>query len=228
MDIIQYLTRRLKTIRGKTIVHVGAHIGQEAARYQWWGAAKVIWIEAAPDLFSKLQANLEKMRSQPPSMFARLTQAGLTEHIPVNALVAAEDGIEHSLHVYNNNGASNSIFLIDRESSDRYENLLETGEVHQIPSRTLDTILTSIGVDVEDVDVLVVDVQGAELLCLQGAPRLLEKIRWIQSEVSRRPVYKGGVLLKDLDAWLAHRGFKRRSGVRNNHTDAIYERSVLR
>lgn len=32
MNIVRYLASRLQTVRGKTIVHVGAHTGQEAER----------------------------------------------------------------------------------------------------------------------------------------------------------------------------------------------------
>lgn len=224
MNIIDYLKRRFTTLRGKTIIHVGAHIGQEALRYQNWGAKKVIWIEAAPDLFQKLEGNLARMGEQPQSLYARLAKYEPTEHIAVHALVAAEDGVLHTLNVYSNEGASNSIFLLARENAKRYENLLETGEVHEVPSQTLDSILDQIGVAPQDVDILVVDIQGAELLCLKGASRVLQHVRWIQSEVSQRPVYTGGVLMHELDAWLDDRGFRRRSRVRKNHTDAIYER----
>jgi FkbM family methyltransferase len=224
MNITRYLARRFMTLRGKTIVHVGAHLGQEAVVYQKWAARKVIWIEAAPDLFAKLQQNLEQLRTQPPSLFARLTKSAPTEHIAVQALVAAEDGVLHKLNVYSNGGASNSIFLIAREGSDRYKNLHETGEVHEVPSRTLDGILAELGIASEQVDILVVDIQGAELLCFKGATQVLKTVRWIQSEVSQRPVYNGGVLLKELEPWLAERGFRRRSRVSKNHTDAIFER----
>lgn len=224
MNIVRYLASRLKTVRGMTIVHVGAHTGQEAARYQSWGARRVIWVEAAPDIFQRLQAHLASMRTQPPSLFARLTKAAPTEHIAINALVAAEDGALHALNVYNNDGASNSIFLIDRERTDRYDALRETGEVHQIASRTLDTLLAEAGIAPEEVDVLVVDIQGAELLCLKGATKLLAHVRWIESEVSQRPVYAGGVLLHELEAWLASRGFRRKTTIRRNHGNAIFAR----
>ena len=48
MNIVRYMMLRLKSLRGMTIVHVGAHVGQEAVRYQNMMAAKVIWIEASP------------------------------------------------------------------------------------------------------------------------------------------------------------------------------------
>lgn len=226
MHIVRYLATRFKSVRGRTIVHVGAHTGQEAASYQSWGARRVVWVEAAPDIFARLQAHLDQMRSRPPSLFARLTGAPSTEHIAINALVAAEDGAEHALNVYNNDGASNSIFRIARDGSNRYENLRETGEVHRITARTLDSLLADAGIPLEEVEILVVDIQGAELLCLKGATRLLNHVRWIEAEVSQRPVYAGGVLLHELEPWLAERGFRRRSRISSNHTDAIFERTA--
>lgn len=224
MNIVRYLAARLKTVRGRTIVHVGAHLGQEADRYQNWGARRVIWIEASPDLFPRLQQHLAEMRTKPPSLFVRLTGAAPTEHIAIQALVSDTDGAEHQLNVYDNDGASNSIFLIDRKETTRYENLHETGEVHRIAARTLDSILADAGIALEEIEILVVDIQGAELLCLKGATNLLRHLKWIESEVSQRPVYAGGVLLHELEGWLAERGFRRRSFVRSNHGDAIFER----
>lgn len=224
MNIVRYLASRLQTVRGKTIVHVGAHTGQEAERYQNWGARRVIWVEAAPDIFPRLQSHLASMRDRPPSLFARLTKAAPTVHLAIHALVAAEDGALHDLNVYDNDGASNSIFLIDRERTNRYDALRETGEVHQIAARTLDTLLAEAGISPEEVDILVVDIQGAELLCLKGATRLLQHVRWIESEVSQKPVYAGGVLLHELEAWLATHGFRRKTTIRRNHGNAIFAR----
>lgn len=224
MNIVRYLAMRLKTIRGCTIVHVGAHTGQEAERYQTWGARRVIWVEAAPEIFARLEAHLAVMRARPPSLFARLTGAAPTEHLAIQALVAAEDGAEHVLNLYDNDGASNSIFLIDRDRTQRYDALRETGEVHRIASRTLDTLLAEAGIAAEEVDILVVDVQGAELLCLKGATKVLHHVTWIESEVSQRPVYAGGVLLHELEAWLAPKGFRRKTFIRRNHGNAIFAR----
>lgn len=38
-------------------MHLGAHKGQEADIYEWFGK-KVIWIEAIPEIFDQLKDNL--------------------------------------------------------------------------------------------------------------------------------------------------------------------------
>ena len=208
-----------------TVVHVGAHTGQEAERYQRWGARRIIWFEAAPYIFEKLQAHIDEIRKRERSLFAWLTDAPSTEHILVQALVGEEDGKTAEFHLFDNEGASNSVFRMARDENDSFAGVRETGEVLALPVRTLDRELDEAGVSPESVDVLVLDVQGAELLCLKGAPRVLKAARYIETEVSREPVYQGGVLLSELEPWLNERGYVRKTSVRRPHMNTIFVRS---
>jgi FkbM family methyltransferase len=225
VNIIRFLAFRLKTIRGMTVVHIGAHSGEEAERYQRWCARRVVWFEAAPYIFEKLQAHIKEIRKQKRSLFAWLTGAPRTEHILVQALVGEADGKTAEFHLFDNDGASNSIFRMARDENDRFPGVRETGEVLALPVQTLDRELENAGVSPESVDVLVLDVQGAELLCLKGAPRVLKTARYIETEVSREPVYEGGVLLSELESWLSKRNYVRKTSVRRSHMNAIFVRS---
>ncbi len=225
MNILRYLLMRGRTLRGMTIVHVGAHYGEEAARYQDWGARTVVWFEAAPDIFAKLQAHIRAIESRPPSLFARLTGAPRTRHVLVQALVGESDGATAEFHLFDNEGASNSMFRLQRGEGDRFASVRETGEILELPMRALDAALADAGISPEAVDVLVLDVQGAELICLKGAARVLAAIRYLESEVSVKPVYDGGVLLAELEPWLAARGLTRRTLLRRPHMNAIFART---
>jgi FkbM family methyltransferase len=222
MNIVRYLAFSLKTIRGMTIVHVGAHFGEEAARYQRWGAKRVIWVEAEPDIFEVLKSRIEDARKLPLSFFQKFAGAAATEHVLINTLVGEKDGGTAEFHLFNNDGASNSMFKMKRGEDDKFASVLETGEVLTLPVNTLDTALKSAGIDPKTVDVLVLDVQGAELLCLKGAMETLASAKYLESEVSRDPVYEGGVLLAELEPWLAQRGFRRMTMLRRPHMDAIF------
>lgn len=222
MNIIRFLASRLKTVRGKTIVHVGAHYGEEALRYQSWGAKRVVWIEAAPDIFSKLEQHIETVRNMPPSLFVRLTSAARTEHILIKALVGETDGGQSDFFIYSNEGASNSIFKLNREGDNRFASVQETGEVLQLTINTLDTCLANHDIAPESVDILVLDIQGAELMCLKGATRVLKSAKYVESEVSKIPVYDGGVLLSELEPWLTKAGFVRKTALRRAHMNAIF------
>lgn len=87
----------------------------------------------------------------------------------------------------------------------------------------LDDLSRQLGIDV--IDVIWMDLQGAELLALQSAGNLLDKVRYIYTEVSHRPLYRGQCLFEDVDAFLAARGFRRCTAVDRSRwqQDLIYE-----
>lgn len=224
MYLIRHQLLRLRTLRGMTIVHVGAHRGQEAALYAKWGAARVIWIEADPETARGLRQHLTDMDAVPLSLMARILGFPRTTHHVIEALVGDEDGKPTDFHVFSNDGESSSIFRKAPEANSRHASIVETGTVRQLSMRSLDRLLPENGIPLNSVDILVLDVQGAELLCLKGAMDLLSEIRLLESEVATTVWYDGGVLLPELDAWLAQRGFRRRTRVRRSMMNAIYTR----
>jgi FkbM family methyltransferase len=59
----------------------------------------------------------------------------------------------------------------------------------------------------ERVDVVKLDVQGAELAVLRGAGGLLDRVRALDLEVEFNPIYRGQPLFGEIDAFLRERGF---------------------
>ena len=222
MYMVRYYAKRFQTLRGKTIVHVGAHKGQEAALYERWGVSSVIWVEADPETAKTLRANLASRTGRSEGWLARLLNFAPTRHQVIEALIGNEDHKTTDFFVFSNDGESSSIFRKAQLENDRHANVIETGQVRQLLMRTLDSLLPENGVALSKVDVLALDVQGAELLCLQGAGQLLRHIHLLEAEVSQIPWYKGGVLLPELDAWLGERGFRRHTWVRRRMMNAVY------
>ncbi|MBL4751748.1 MAG: FkbM family methyltransferase [Amylibacter sp.] len=224
MYIVRHLRRRLKTLKGMTIVHVGAHQGQEAAEYDTWGAAKVIWIEADPAQLPGLEKTIKQVEALPRSLFARIFGAPKTKHQVINALVGDVDGADTDFYLFANAGASNSLFTKLPEVDERYEWVKETGEVLHLKMRTLDTLLTENGISADSIDFLAMDIQGAELMCLKGAAKVLQNLHYIETEISKTPFYDGGVLLDELEPWLNARGFHCKTWLRRNFMNAVFVR----
>ena len=224
MNIIRFLGFQLKTIRGKTIVHVGAHYGEEADRYRFWGAKRVVWFEAAPSIFEKLQAHLKTISQKGKSKLAALFGEPACEQIACLGLLGEESGRVASFHQFNNEGASNSIFQLSDKAHDIFAGLQETGDVLQLEMTTLDDELEKRGIAPQSVDILVIDVQGAELMVLRGALKTLKAAKYLECEVSREPIYEGGVLLAELETWLNQYGFYRKTSIRRSHMNAIFVR----
>ena len=87
----------------------------------------------------------------------------------------------------------------------------------------LDDLCGQLQIDV--IDLIWMDLQGAELLALQSAGALLDKVRYIYTEVSHRPIYDGQCLFDDLEGFLTARGFTRCTKIDRTRwqQDAIYE-----
>jgi FkbM family methyltransferase len=104
--------------------------------------------------------------------------------------------------------ACSSLFPPDPDAVSTFPELrvLAPARRTDIEVRTLDSWAGGAGID--HVDVLKLDVQGAELEVLQGAERLLPTVRVIEAEVSLNPMYLGQPLFGDVDAFLRSRGFR--------------------
>jgi len=87
----------------------------------------------------------------------------------------------------------------------------------------LDDLCQQLGIHA--IDLIWMDLQGAELLALQSAGALLDKVRYIYTEVSHRPIYKSQCLFEDVDAFLTARGFRLCTKIDPTRwqQDAIYE-----
>jgi len=205
--------RVLDVFRPRGIIHVGAHHGQEAPLYAAKGVPHVLWIEPIPHVFAELQR--------------RVVPLG---HECVSALVYREDDATRTFHLSSNHeGVSSSIYGWGEEMSRMFPEVGRSGTL-ELSTRRLDTILQERaaggGGDPSDFDMVVLDVQGAELDVLHGMPDALARTRVVVTEVSRRPIYEGGARFADVDAFLRGRGFRTHLDfVRPAHGDKLYFRS---
>lgn len=82
---------------------------------------------------------------------------------------------------------------------------LEFKENITVQTETLDNFCKS--ADIQHIDFLHMDVQGAELSVLEGSRHLLSNIKSIWLEVERIPLYKNQALKSDIEKFLRSRGF---------------------
>jgi FkbM family methyltransferase len=214
-DPLRLLARKAPPgLRLRSLVHVGAHLGQERHAYEAMGYRNMLWIEGSERVHAQLAESLA-------AHVAERRAAGLTDlhHQTLRALLASRDGEELALREFSNDGMSSSIFSATDTLRERWPALRETGREERVLTRTLDGLLAELGFG--PVDVLVVDVQGAELLVLQGARSTLGQVKAVVSEVSTRPFYNGGVLFPQLQAFLHESGFEAMSTPRR-HGDMLF------
>ncbi len=196
----------------KTLVHVGAHLAQERHQYESHGYQNILWIEGSSQVYGRLVDVIA-------------SHEGPAKHATQCALLTDQDDAEVQLIEFSNDGMSSSIFGATERLTARWPEVTETGATETIRSSTLDSLLQGTDFAVQ-CDLLVVDVQGAELLVLKGAERTLAKANAVICEVSTVPYYDGGVLYDELADYLTVRGFVPMSTPRR-HGDMLFIRQSL-
>lgn len=189
IDVVRRLTKDavedqrllLAHVPEPVVLDVGANVGHVTAAYRRaFPRAHIVAFEAAPAAARDLRARV----------------AGDARTEVVEAAVAAEDGVEATFHVTP---------LVGTSSLRRP--LGETSEELRVTTCSLDAWCARAGID--HVDVLKVDVEGAELEVLAGAAGLLSSgaIGLICAEARLVAETEGGVLLHDLATRLAADGY---------------------
>ena len=191
-------------VRPTAVLHVGAHEAEELTAYQAAGWKTVTWVEGLPDKALALQ---ERLRGVPGQEV-------------LSALAWDRDGDMLTMHRANN-GQSSSALPMGTHS-------VEHPDVHVVaemalPSSRLDTLLAG---SARRFDFLNLDIQGAELQALRGLGERLRDARWIYAEVNTSPLYVGGALVDEIDAFLEEFSFRRVDVEMTAHGwgDALYIR----
>ncbi len=170
----------------------GGAMGLEAKPEPWvrWaeeGCAEVIG-------FEPLEAECDRLNRQVAHL------CGAVRYLPL----ALGDGEEHTLHI-TNAPMTSSLFAPARATVDLFPSL---GEYMQVEKRELLRTHRLDGLEgLRPVDFLKLDVQGAELMVLQGAQATLADITVVQCEVEFVELYEGQPLMADVDAFLRSQGF---------------------
>ena len=166
------------------VLHIGAHIGQEAEFYFKCGVP-VLWFEGDPDVYQILRINIKPFENQ-KAVCHLLGERN-------------EDSVE--FNIASNDGASSSIFTIHET-----KNLPFTMKNKLIlPMRRLDEIVNE--KQIENFRHWVIDVQGAELNVLKGAAGLISLCQSLQVEVKNISDYIGGTSWSDIKGFLNSKGF---------------------
>ena len=213
------------------VLHLGANTGQEAEIYLKRGVKQTIWVEAIPSVFNNLVNHVEKVSDRFPTDGINQGYSisenngaffkGYRDQMCVLACVGDEQDKEVYFNISNNESQSSSY--------------LELG-YHKIIHPSVDYI-DKFKTKINRIDNLFsplqftgnwflnADLQGSELQAFKGMGELINKFKWVYSEVNFKECYIGGALVWDVDEYLSNFGFTRvETGqiVGETWTDALY------
>ena len=101
--------------------------------------------------------------------------------------------------------ATGSLFKPNKPVLEKFNNLYELVTPvaqHNIETKRLDDIP-----EIDDVDYIKIDVQGAELMVFKGGEKLLDKVLLIHTEAEFQMLYEDQPLFADVDTYLRGRNF---------------------
>jgi len=199
------------TITPRGIISIGAYDGKTLKRLNLPNTVKTLLIDANPTAVERLQENF----GDRPNI--QVVQAAIANH---NGTV--------TLHL--TSLESSSSILPWQQYSKIYPNIKETQQL-TLPSRTLDTLLRELHLCTTDFNILILDIQGAELLALEGATQLLNTLDAIYTTVHYQELFKGGALAEQVDRFLTDYQFQRVADETPYHPawgEAFYVRQTVR
>ena len=165
----------LITVKEPTIFDLGAYVGDVAKEYRrQFPLAKIYCFEPFPQSFQSLSQNLEGM----PNTFCFQS--------------AVSDNKGTALLNTNLNSATNSLLKTDERGTSFWgEGLLDTMSQIEVRTTTIDTFCLE--EKISHIDILKMDVQGAEFSVLMGAKNMLanQRISLIYTEMIICPTYAG-------------------------------------
>jgi FkbM family methyltransferase len=194
-------------IKPRGILHLGANTGEEADLYDALHPELVVWFECNP-------------RSLP---FLHMNVAHRPGHHVMTCAVSNVDGEAVDFHITNNDASSSILPL--KEHLSAYPDVTEDKVIKVITHR-VDGIIFQNGWQGK-FDFVNLDLQGAELIALQGMEKTLQDdIKWVYTEVNYKELYEGCALMEDISKYLAKFGFEvfRVCDTNCGWGDAIYKK----
>jgi FkbM family methyltransferase len=184
------------------IFDVGSCEGEDSVRYaRRFPRARIHAFEPLPANQTLIQKNLENhevgnVTVSPVALSAQTGEA-------VFHVSAGRPAIEFAGKDWNYGNKSSSLLPPAGESP--MYGWVHFPEKITVPTRTLDDYCEEHAVTL--IDFVHMDVQGAELLVLKGARRMLPRIDALWLEVSDQSLYQGQVLRPQMEAFMRSRGF---------------------
>lgn len=192
-------------IKPRGVIHIGAWDGAECETYLDCGINSVIFIEAQKEPFNTLRDRISRY----PYMKAY--------HYCVS------DKIERVIFHVASNSQSGSI--LEPQFHLKIHPEIAFPETIEMDTTTVEKIFEKHKLNTSGYDMVVMDIQGAELKVIKGLGHIINYVEAMYLEVNKVPVYRGCCLVGELDEYLDKFGFKRvvtGNWVKDAWTDSLY------
>ncbi len=201
-----YIVRKYGKPTG--IIHVGSHMKEERNSYFTQNVTNIVWIEANPYIYSQ----------------ANISYPNQDNEISINYAISDTDNKIVKLYITSNTQSS-SILQLDKHQY--YYPDIVVDKTIDVTTKTLDSIISEYRLDIANYNFLNLDIQGSELMALQGFANNLQHMKFIYCEVNISNLYTDCATIEKIDTFLSEHSFVRKETVMTKYEwgDALYVRS---
>jgi FkbM family methyltransferase len=200
--------RRIARLLDKTdltgirrILDIGSwHLGQSIEFANLFQDAHIDAFEPVPDSYQLCLNNLNSLDEQKKNRI-RVHNFALSNTEGEISFYAVDTSIPQKIDA----GFSSLFKFSDGLKNSYYGDSLVQKEI-KVHTRTLDNWCAENAI--KEVDIMWIDVQGAELLVFHGSDKVLANTRIVMTEVGLKPYYEGHTLKADIDKYLLAHGFQ--------------------
>ncbi|AMR31836.1 hypothetical protein A0256_10585 [Mucilaginibacter sp. PAMC 26640] len=196
------LTALFSTDAAITIFDIGACEGEDSIKYsKLYPHSKIYAFEPLPGNFEKVKSNIEKYQAANVAPFCQALSDKIETtvfYISSGAPAGQENNPDWDF------GNKSSSLLPPDKVSEEFEWLKFNQQV-EIQTNTLFNFCKDKAIN--QIDFIHLDVQGAELLVLQGAGNFIKDIKCIWLEVENVSLYKNQPLKKDVERFMKQNEF---------------------
>lgn len=185
--------------------------------YKRFPSAKIYAFECNPNTLDICRKNIEPFRDRITLIEGAVCDYdGAITFYPINqqkTITTWQDGNPGASSLFRSNG---------RYTLEKYVHDEITTNCHR-----LDSVMERHGIP--RVDIIWMDLQGAELLALKGLGRHLRDVSYIYTEVTHEEIYSGQVMFKELNDFIVSAGFRAKNTPTMSgwQEDIIYEKTGL-
>ena len=202
-----------------TIFDIGSCEGEDAIKYaRLFPMARVYACEPLPENLRILQENLRRFAPEASITVLPIALADRDGRASFHVSSGHPDGRARSEDWdYGNKSSS----LLPPDLHREVFPWVRFDRVIEVATERLERVAERL--DIEVIDFIHLDVQGAELAVLEGAGPLLDRVRAIWMEVEAIPLYRGQPLKPEIEAFMTGHGFRiRKDTVGRVSGDQLY------
>jgi len=211
-------------IESRGVIHLGGHLGEELLMYVLTGFSKILLVEPHPQVFYQLEQFTKQLNTCLNEIQDFFNCSVGCQVVAIPCAIGDKDGI-CQLFEFSDTALSSTLkpskVLLDSLANQGRNNKPKSTE--KIAIKTLDSLLQNLPNEwqIQDFNFLWMNIQGAELLALNGGENVIKQLDYIFLETNFEKRYENSASPEKIDSLLSDWGFSPQWGIMSPNSQTL-------